>query len=128
MIFGGGEEYTIVGKGNIQFLFGGKDLIFHDVYFVSCMELNLLSVSQIMHHSPQLDVVFSSHKWSIVHMKIHTTTVVGLEDHCLYRLVDSGDSSKHASAAKSTSINNLWDQQYGHLSIHYLSQLVWEVL
>lgn len=31
-------------------------------------------------------------------------------------------------AAKSTSINNLWHQRYGHVNVHYLSQLVWEGL
>lgn len=52
IIFGGGEEYTIVGKGNAQIHFGERNLIFLDVYFVLGMELNLLSVSQIMTHSP----------------------------------------------------------------------------
>jgi hypothetical protein len=40
MIFGGGE-YTIVRKGNVHISFGGKMLIFHNVYYMPGMELNL---------------------------------------------------------------------------------------
>lgn len=92
VIFGGGEEYTVVGKGNVQISSGGRDLIFLNVYFVPCMKLNLLSVSQIMQHSPQLDVVFGLHKCSIVDRETRTTVVVGIKDHGLYRLVDSTGS------------------------------------
>jgi hypothetical protein len=42
MIFDGGEEYIVVGKGNVQISFGGKMLIFLNVYYVPSMELNLL--------------------------------------------------------------------------------------
>jgi hypothetical protein len=45
VIFGGGEEFMVVGKGNVQISFGGKMLIFLNVYYVPRMELNLLSVS-----------------------------------------------------------------------------------
>jgi hypothetical protein len=48
VIFGGGEEYTVVGKGNVQISFGGKMLIFLNVYYVPGMELNLLLISQII--------------------------------------------------------------------------------
>jgi hypothetical protein len=40
VIFGGGEEYTIVGTGNVQISFGGKMLMFLNVYYVPGMELN----------------------------------------------------------------------------------------
>lgn len=53
---------------------------------------------------------------------------MGLEDHGLYRLVDTSDSQEHPMAAKSTSINNFWHQRYGYLNVHYLSQLVREGL
>ena len=43
--FGGAEEYTVVGKGNIQIQFAGRNLNFLDVYYVPGMELNLLLVS-----------------------------------------------------------------------------------
>lgn len=121
VIFGGGEEYTVVGKGNVQISFGGRDLIFLNVYFVPGMKLNLLSVSQIMQHSPQLDVVFGLHKCNIVDRETHTTVAVGIEDHGLYRLVDSTSSQELAMAARSTSISILWHQRYGHLNVHYLS-------
>ena len=65
VIFGDGEEYTIVGKGNIQIQSVGRNLIFLDVYYVPGMELNLLSVNQLLQHSPQLDVTFSSHQCTI---------------------------------------------------------------
>lgn len=45
MIFGSGEEFTIVGKGNVQLSFEEKMLIFLDVYNVLGMELNLLPIS-----------------------------------------------------------------------------------
>lgn len=96
-------------------------MVFLNVYFVPSMELNLLSINQIMYHSPQLDVVFNSHKCSIVSKETRTTIVIALEDHGLYRLVNSSDFEEHAMATKSTSINNLWHQWYGHLNIHSLS-------
>lgn len=100
IIFGGGEEYIVVGRGNVQIHSGGRSLIFLDVYFVSGMELNLLLVSQIMTHSPQLDIVFIMHTCNIVHRETRTTVVQGLEDHGLYRLVDFGDSQEHAMAPR----------------------------
>ena len=42
----------VVDKGNILILFVGRNLIFLDVYYVLGMELNLLSVSQLLRHSP----------------------------------------------------------------------------
>ena len=64
------------------------------MYYVPGMEINLLSVSQIMRNSPQLDVVFSAHKCSIIDRDTWLTVAVGLEDHGLYRLLDTGDSQK----------------------------------
>jgi hypothetical protein len=61
VILGGGEEYTVIGKGNVQNSFGGKMLIFLNVYYVTGMDINLPSVSRIMRHNPQLDVNFSNH-------------------------------------------------------------------
>lgn len=57
VVFGGGEEYKIVGRGNVQIQSGGKKLIFLNVCYVPGMAHNLLFVSQIMRNSPQLDVV-----------------------------------------------------------------------
>lgn len=48
---------------------------------------------------------------------------MGLEDHGLFRLTDSGDSQDLAMAARRSSVSTLWHQQYGHLNVHYLSQL-----
>ncbi|MDF3686452.1 hypothetical protein [Enterobacter hormaechei] len=64
-IFGGGEEYTVAGKDNIQIQSVGRKLIFLDVYYVPGMELNLLSVSQLLQHSPHLAVTFNSHQCTI---------------------------------------------------------------
>ena len=44
MIFGGGEEFIVVVKGNVQISFGRKMLMFN-VYYVPDMELYLLLVS-----------------------------------------------------------------------------------
>ena len=52
VIFGGGEEYTVVGKGNIKIQSVGRNLIVLDVYYIPLMELNLLLVSQLLQHSP----------------------------------------------------------------------------
>lgn len=48
---------------------------------------------------------------------------VGIEDHGLYKLVDTGDSPELAMAARSSTITSLWHHWYGHLNVHYLSQL-----
>jgi hypothetical protein len=45
VIFGGGEEYTMIGKGIVQISFGRKIVIFLNVYYVPGMELNFLLVS-----------------------------------------------------------------------------------
>lgn len=60
-----------------------------------------------MRHFPWPDVVFSSHKCSIIDRETRATIAVGIEDHGLYRLVDIGDSQEHAMAVKSSSISNL---------------------
>lgn len=128
VIFGGGEEYTVVGKGNVQIRTRGRKLIFLDVYYVPGMELNLLSINQILTHSPWLDVTFSSLQCSIIDRETQTTVVVGREDYGLFKLVDSGDSRELAMAAKCSSVSTLWHQRYGHLNVHCLSQLVREDL
>ena len=98
-------------------------LTFLNVYYVPGMETNLLSVSQIMRNSPQLDVVFSVHKCSIIDRETNLTVAVGLEDHGLYRLLDTGDFPEVALAARASPISTLWHQRYGHLNMQYLSQL-----
>jgi hypothetical protein len=129
VIFGGGGEYNIVGKGNVQISFGGKMLMFLNVHYVPGMELNLLSVSQIMRHSPHLDVNFSNHKCYIIDKNTKKIIALGVEDHGLFRLVDIGQGREHALAAKSASdICTLWHQRYGHLNFNYLSQLAREKL
>jgi hypothetical protein len=62
VIFNGGVEYIVVGKENVKISFGENALIFHNVYYVSGMDLNLFLVSQIMRHCLHLDVNFSNHK------------------------------------------------------------------
>lgn len=75
-----GEEYTIADRGNIQIQSRGRKLIFLDVCYVPSMEFNLLSFSQIMRHSPQLNVTFSSHQCSFIVRETRSTVVVGVED------------------------------------------------
>eukprot|EP00253_Pinus_taeda_P025809 PITA_25809 len=123
MVFGGGEKYTVDGRGTVQIQSGGRTLIFLDVYYVPGMEINLLSVSEIMRNSPRLDVVFSVHKCSIIDKETNLTVVVGLEDHDLYRLLDTGNFPEVALAARASPISTLWHQQYGHLNMQYLSHL-----
>jgi len=125
VVFGGGEKYTVVGRGTVQIQSGGRTLIFLNVYYVPGMEINLLSVSQIMRNSPQLGVVFSAHKCSIIDRETSLTVAVGLEDHGLYRLLNTGDSLEVALAACVSPISTLWHQRYGHLNMQYLSQLSW---
>eukprot|EP00253_Pinus_taeda_P005669 PITA_05669 len=128
VVFGGGEKYTVDGRGTVQIQSGGRTLIFLNVYYVPGMEINLLSVSQIMRNSPQLDVVFSMHKCSIIDRETKLTVAVGLEDHGLYRLLDTGDCPEVALAARTSPISTLWHQRYGHLNMQYLSQLSREEL
>jgi hypothetical protein len=109
VIFGGGEEYNIVNKGNAQISFGGKMLMFLNVHYVPGMELNFLSVSQIMRHSPHLDVNFSNHKCYIIDKNTKKIIALGVEDHGLFRLVDIGQGREHALVVKSASdICTLW--------------------
>eukprot|EP00253_Pinus_taeda_P007197 PITA_07197 len=87
------------------------------------MEINLLSVSQIMRNPPQLDVVFSAHKCSIIDRENSLTVAVGLEDHGLYRILDTSDFREVALAVHVSPISTLWHHRYGHLNMQYLSQL-----
>eukprot|EP00253_Pinus_taeda_P013936 PITA_13936 len=128
VVFDGGEKYTVVGRGTIQIQSGGHTLSFLNVYYVPGVEINLLSVSQIMRNSPELDVVFSVHKCSIIDRETSLTVAVGLEDHGLYRLLDTGDSPEVALAARFSPISTLWHQLYGHLNMQYLSRLSQEGL
>eukprot|EP00253_Pinus_taeda_P036695 PITA_36695 len=123
VVFGGGEKYTVDGRGTVQIQSGGRTLIFLNVYYVLGMEINLLSVSQIMRNSPQLDVVFSVHKFSIIDRETSLTVAVGLEDHGLYKLLDTCDFPEVALAARASPISTLCHQRYGHLNMQYLSQL-----
>eukprot|EP00253_Pinus_taeda_P004299 PITA_04299 len=123
VVFGGGEKYTVDGRGTVKIQSGGRTLTFLNVYYVPGMETNLLSVSQIMRNSPQLDIVFSLHKCSIIDREKNLTVAVGLEDHGLYRLLDTGDFPEVALAARASPISTLWHQRYGHLNMQYLSQL-----
>ena len=45
VVFNGGKEFIVEGKGNVQIFYGGKMLIFFNMYYVLGMELNLLRVS-----------------------------------------------------------------------------------
>jgi len=86
VIFGGGEELTIVGKGNVQIYFGGKMLIFINVYYVLGMELKLHSISQIMKHRSHLYVIFRNHKCYIVDKESKKTNALGVVDHGLFTI------------------------------------------
>ena len=48
---------------------------------------------------------------------------MGLEDHGLFRLTNSDDSRDLAMVSQWSVVSTLWHQQYGHLNVHYLSQL-----
>ena len=87
------------------------------------MELNLLSVTQLLRHSPHFDVTFSLHQCTITDRATQSTIAVGLEGHDLFRLTDSGDSRDLAMTAWWSSISTLWHQRYRHSNVHYLSQL-----
>jgi len=75
-------------------------LIFLNVYYVPGMELNLLSVSQIIQHNPQLDVNFSNHKCYIVDKETKKTVALSVKYHRLIRLEDIGQVREHALTAK----------------------------
>jgi hypothetical protein len=52
MIFYGGEEYKIVGKGNVQIEMESKKLFFLYVFFVPILDKNLPFIIEIMMHNP----------------------------------------------------------------------------
>lgn len=62
-------------------------------------------------------------KCSIIDRETRTIVAVGIEDHGLYRLEDTSESPELTMAARNSSISSLWQQHYGHLNVHYLSQL-----
>jgi hypothetical protein len=90
MIFNDGEEYIVVGIRNLQISFGQKMIIFLNVYYMPCMEFNLLSVNQIMQHNPQLDVNFRNQKCYIVYKTTENIVALSVKDHGLFKLVDIG--------------------------------------
>lgn len=92
------------------------------------MELNLLSISQMLRHSPRLDVTFSSHQCTITDRETQSVVAVGLQDHGLFRLVDSGVSQDLAMASRQSSLSTLWHQRYGHSNVSYLAQLARDAL
>lgn len=57
--FGGGKEYEIARKGNVQIEMQCKRLFFLNVFFVPGLGKNLLSISKIMKHNPHLNVIFN---------------------------------------------------------------------
>lgn len=65
-------------------------LMLLNVYYVPGMELNLLSISQIMTHCPHLYFNFNNHKCYIVYKETKKTIALGVEDHGLFRLVYIG--------------------------------------
>ena len=75
---------VLVGKGNVQISFGWNMLIFLIVHCVLGMELNLLSISRLMRHRPQLVVNFNDHKCYVVDKETKKTIANGVEDHGLF--------------------------------------------
>jgi hypothetical protein len=128
-MYDGGEEFMLVGKGNVHIFLGENMLIFLNVYYVPIMELNLLSFRQIMSHCPHLDVTFSNHERYIVDKETKKTSGLGVEDHGLLKLLDIRWVKEHGLASKSPSnISILWHQQYENLNFTYLSHYTRENL
>jgi hypothetical protein len=117
-MYDGGEEFMLVGKGNVHIFLGENMLIFLNVYYVPIMELNLLSFHQIMIHCPHLDVTFINHECYIVDKETKKMSGLGVEDHGLLKLLDIIWVKEHRLASKSPlNINILWHQQYEKLNL-----------
>ena len=54
--------------------------------------------------------MFSAHKCSIIDRQTSLIVAVVLEDHGLYRVLDTGDSPEVALAAHVSPISTLWHQ------------------
>lgn len=78
VFFDGGEDYIVIGKGNVQISFGGENFIFINVYYLSGMKLNFIFLSQIMCHCSKLDIIFSKQKCYIVDKESKKTITVGI--------------------------------------------------
>jgi hypothetical protein len=121
-MYDGGEEFMLVGKGNVHIFLGENMLILLNVYYVPIMELNLLSFRYIMSHCPHLDVTFSNPECYIVDKETKKMSGIGVEDHGLLKLLNIIWVNEHRLASKSPSnINILWHQQYENLNLTYLS-------
>ena len=128
-MYDGGEEFMLVGKGNVHIFLGENMLIFLNVYYVPIMELNLLSFCHIMSHCPHLDVTFSNHERYIVDKETKKTSGIGVEDHGLLKLLDIRRVKEHGLASKIPSnISILWHQHYENLNFTYLSHYTRENL
>jgi hypothetical protein len=86
VVFGGGEEYRVEGKGNVQITLSGKKMVFLNVHYVPGMDKNLLSVSEIMKHNPHLHVIFSNHKCYFVDKVSKKTLTLGIEEHGIFKV------------------------------------------
>ena len=64
--------------------------VFLNVYYVTRMELSLLSVNQIMRHCPHLDVHFNNHKCYTIDKRTKKTIAPGVKDRGLFKLIDIG--------------------------------------
>jgi hypothetical protein len=59
----------------------------NDVYYVLCLEKNLLMISSILKHSPHLDINFSNNRCFIVDKNRIKMVAMGVEERGLFRLI-----------------------------------------
>jgi hypothetical protein len=80
IVLSGREEYKVRRKGNVLLQLRGKKVMIKDVYYVPCLEKNLLSISSIMKHSPHLDINFSNNRCFIVDKNSKKMIAMGVEE------------------------------------------------
>jgi hypothetical protein len=80
VMLSGREEYKVRVKGNVLIQLRGKKVMIKDVYYVPCLEKNLLLISSIMKHSLHLHIDFSDNVCFLLIRITKTMVVMGVEE------------------------------------------------
>jgi hypothetical protein len=120
---GNDTQMEVEGKGQVEM----EDEEFKDVLYVPNLSTNLLSIYQITHCGGGNKVEFLPDSVVVQKLKDDSLFALGKINHAtrLYsfsHLVPKSPS--HALLTHSQSQNKLWHERYGHLSFHYLHQLI----
>jgi hypothetical protein len=79
----GGQEYKVRQKGNVR----GKRVMIKNVYYVPCLEKNLLLISSIMKHRQHL-LIFNDNMCFIAYNNNKNMVTRGVEEQGVFWLLE----------------------------------------